>query len=419
MGDAVNGDLVIVGGGPAGGVLALLAAQSGMEVVLVEAQPPETALNSEDLRNYAIVLGSWRLLGAAGLAPALEPVSVALHGLEASDGVGHGPSVSGARTMATLLFEDADLEHRGEGETLGRMIEARELGAVLEAALQREGRVRRIVPARFEGFAEAGPGRIAARLSNGLTVTAPLMVGADGVNSSVRAAAGVRTVGWEYDQAVVTANVALEAPHNGIARQLFTPEGPFALLPLRGERANLAWYLPRAAAQAVARLGPQDFEAELNRRFSGFAGPMRLISGIQSYPLRLQHAERLSAPRLALLGDAVRRVSPIAGQGLNSGLKDVAALMEVIEDQRRIGLDWGDARALGRYAGWRHFDSLGVALAMDVLTRGFRRTGPVSSALRGLALSAAGRISPLRRLLAGQASADQAALPRRMQRAQG
>lgn len=403
-------DLVIAGAGPAGSVAALLAAQAGFSVVLVDARAPGSA-PPLDLRNYAIVLGSWRLLKGLGLEPAFEGASEPLHGLEAHD------SLSGMLPAPfRVLFEDNDVGTRAPGETLGRMIEAGVLQSTLDGAVAAAPGLIRLQGVRVTGFTAQGAGGLEVGLSDGTTMATSLLVAADGVNSSLRSLAGIRTFGWDYDQTVLAAHVGLSRPHDGIARQRFTPQGPFALLPLQGQRANIAWYLPRAAARALAAAPRAAVEAELNARFADFHGPMTLETDVQAFELRLLHAERMVAPRVALLGDAVRRLSPIAGQGLNSGLKDAAALIEVMEARRQVGLDWGTSDALRGYEQWRRPDSLAVALAMDAMTRGFRSRGLLSLPLRAGAMAAASGVGPLRRLLAAQASAQSASLPRRMLR---
>lgn len=401
-------DLVIIGAGPAGGVLALTAAQAGFRVTLVDSGAgPDKSF--KDTRNYAIVLGSWRLLSGLGLGRKLDPVSEALHGLQAEDGTGGSGHV---------LFADEDLKLSEDDETLGRMIEAETLTAVISDAVAAQDGIRLVSPARYRSHTADASG-VTVRIEGADDIRAPLLVGCDGVESRVREAAGIRTIGWDYDQAVFAANVELDAPHGGIARQWFTPEGPFATLPLQGQRANLAWYMRRRSAEALAELSNEQIEAELNHRFAHLAGTMRLEGDHLTYPLKLKVAEKLTGERVAIVGDAARRISPIAGQGLNSGLKDAAALVEVMEEARAAGLDWGSPVFLEKYERWRRFDSVGVALAMDAMSRGFGGRNPLLRPMRSMALNLADRLSPLRRWLVGQASANQPDLPKRMQPGQG
>ena len=221
----------------------------------------------------------------------------------------------------------------------------------------------------------------------------------------------IKTEGRAYGRSVFAANVRLETPHNGIARQLFTPEGPFATLPMKGDRANLAWYMKTEAAKVLAALPADQINAELNARFAAFAGKMILDGPAGSYPLILQIAESMIGPRTALLGDAARRINPLAGQGLNLGFKDVGALIDIISDARRVGLDPGADTVLISYQNWRRFDANTTALFIDVVDRIFSNDSTVLKPLRGLALTLANRVPPLRRAMTRQASAEQSSLP--------
>jgi 2-octaprenyl-6-methoxyphenol hydroxylase len=264
--------------------------------------------------------------------------------------------------------------------------------------------------ARFSGM-ETGPQGAVIRLEDGTLVRAGLVAACDGINSVVRQSLGLKTEGRSYGKSVFAADVTLSRPHGGIARQLFTPEGPFATLPLPGDRANLAWYLKTGAAETLAKLPKEAIEAELNARFAGFAGEMKLDGPPLAYPLVMQIAEAMVGPRTALLGDAARRINPLAGQGLNLGFKDVGALIDVMTGARETGLDPGSDTVLAQYQEWRRFDSNLTAMTMDLIDRAFSNDSAVLRPLRGLALIAANRIAPLRRALARQASADQAHLP--------
>ena len=403
-GKILNCDLAIVGGGPAGASLALLAAKAGFETVLVDARDPDGPL-TKDGRNFAIVRGSWQLLEVAGVTEELISSAQPLNGLEATDGGTHwfgAPSV---------LFSNEDLDDGRE--TLGYMIEAQKMLPVLDAAVSAQARLTRIAPDRFESFNNE-PGRIIIRLASGMEIHAGLLAGCDGVNSPVRAAAGIGTEGRAYGKSVFAANVTLSKPHNGIARQLFTPEGPFATLPLTGDRANLAWYMKTGAAEALANLSKPEIEAELNARFSEFAGEMALVGEAIAYPLHLKIAQSMIGERVALLGDAARRINPLAGQGLNLGFKDVAALIEIMCDARHEGLDIGAATVLQRYQQWRRFDANATALAMDGIDRVFSNDSNLLKPLRGLALTLANRAGPLKKIMARQASSSQTSLPKIM-----
>ena len=393
-------DIAIIGAGPAGGSLALLAAKAGFDTILVDARDPKSDV-TRDGRNFAIVRGSWRLLETAGIADALIDAAQSLNGLEAVDG---GTHFFGA---PSVVFSNDDL---GDG-TLGYMVEARRILPVLAEAFAAQKGLRVIAPARFSSR-KISSGKISVELETGQTIEASLLAGCDGVNSPVRDAAGIAVEGRAYGKSVFAANVNLETPHRGIARQLFTPEGPFATLPLTGDRANLAWYMKSGAAEALAKKDTASIEAELNHRFAEFAGQMTLASDPFAYPLHLKIADRMIGERLALVGDAARRINPLAGQGLNLGFKDVGALIEIMCDARFEGLDIGSPPVLKRYEQWRRFDANTTALAMDGIDRAFSNDNPVLKPLRGLGLTLANTFAPLRKALAQRASADQSALPK-------
>ncbi|MBA3068652.1 MAG: 2-octaprenyl-3-methyl-6-methoxy-1,4-benzoquinol hydroxylase [Hyphomonas sp.] len=396
-------DLAVIGAGSVGTSLAILAAQAGFTVTLIDTRPAD-APTSMDTRTFAIVRGSWRLLDATGVTADLADVITPLNGLEAEDGGRHW---FGAPHAA---FNTRDLPPGAEGEPLGQMVPAGALQAALDRKTAATPGINWRRGARFSGM-KTGPAGADIQLEDGSTFRAGLVAACDGIHSSVRNFLGIRTEGRSYGKSVFAADIALDRPHHGIARQLFTPEGPFATLPLPGNRANLAWYMKTGAAETLAKLPKEDIEAELNARFSGFAGQMRLDGPPLSYPLVMQIAVEMAGPRTALLGDAARRLNPLAGQGLNLGFKDVAALVDVMTEARDAGLDPGSDTVLAQYQNWRRFDSAATALTMDLIDRTFSNDNPLLKPLRGLALAAVDRLAPLRRALARQASADQDHLP--------
>ena len=392
-------DVTIVGAGPTGAALALGLAQRDLSVAVVDARDP-SAPSQPDGRNFAIVTGSWRMLRSLGVTGALDETSQPLRGLEAIDG---GTHVFG---RPSVLFTQNDLDSADPDEPLGQMVMAEPLQAALDAAIVASDKITLFAPARFKSR-EAEPGRVTIGIEDGSRLKARLLVGADGMRSPVREACDIATEGRDYDKSVFTANVTLARPHDGIARQLFTPEGPFATLPLKGDRANLAWYLQRGAAEALAALPKKEAEAELNARFAAFAGEMRIDGRAGSYPLILQLATEITAPRTALVGDAARRVNPLAGQGLNQGFRDVAALIEIAEETLRLGGEIGSPQMLEAYSQARRFDGTGTALALDAIDRLFSNDSALTKPIRSLGLLAASKFSPLRKFLAQKASATE------------
>ncbi len=396
----LDADLAIVGAGPAGASLALLAANAGLDTVLIDGRPTGPP-PQRDRRNFAIVRGSWRLLEAAGVGAALAEQAQPLHGLSATDGGRHWFGAPEAE------FSEGDLDG---AEPLGFMVEAPELQAALDEALSRS-RVDHRRPARFEGVRVEDSAAIVS-LAGGAELRVSVVAGCDGASSPVRAAAGIGVEGRDYGKSVFSANVAIDRPHGGVARQLFTPGGPFATLPLRGDRVNLAWYMATGAAEALSDCSNEDIEAELNARFAAFAGRMVLEERPLAYPLVLQIAESMVAPRVALVGDAARRVNPLAGQGLNLGFKDVGALVETLVDAANAGLDIGSTLVLERYQRWRRFDAAATAMALDGVDRLFSNDSAILKPIRSLGLAAAQRIAPIRKAMTRQASADQPSLPK-------
>ena len=392
-------DFAIVGAGPTGAALALGLARMGLDIALIDARDP-AARAQPDGRNFAVVTGSWRLLRSLGVTDTLTDSCQALNGLEAVDG---GTHYFG---QPAILFENSDLDSPDPDEPLGQMVMAEPLQAALDAAIQASTQITVFAPARFETVTHA-PQCATLHLEGGDTIRTRLLVGADGMRSPVREALGISTEGRDYEKSVFTANVQLSEPHHGVARQLFTPEGPFATLPLKGDRANLAWYMKRGAAEALAAMPVADVEAELNARFEEFAGPMKIEGQAGSYPLILQLATEIVSDRAALVGDAARRVNPLAGQGLNQGFRDVAALLEITEETLRLGGDIGGPFMLEEYSQARRFDGAGTALALDAIDRIFSNDSMLAKPARALGMFAASKISPLRRFLAQKASATE------------
>lgn len=408
--EAFDADVIIAGAGMAGATLALALQQGGLRPLLIdpvafEAQTAPTF----DGRASAIAYAAYRQWRALGLAEAFDPHAQRIEQILVTDGRTPGAS-TGAPTPFFLRFDSAEISDRSEGEPLGYLIENRHTRAGLAAAVQAAG-IEVLAPARVVGC-EFKPRAATVILADGRRLSAPLVVGAEGRGSAVREAAGIGVVGWPYAQTGVVATVRLERPHEGVAHEYFLPGGPFAILPLTDNRASLVWTESTARAEALKTARPEVFQAHLERRFGEFLGGITVEGPVFTYPLSLQLAERFAGPRVALLGDAAHGVHPIAGQGLNLGLKGAAALAEVLVDAARLGEDIGSETVLERYAAWRRFDTVTLSAGMDAFVRLFSNDNPLVRMVRGVGMAAVNRVGPARRFFMHEAGGAVGDLPR-------
>ena len=397
-----DSDILIVGGGLSGLPLALACAQGGLSVTAVDALDPATATDAKfDGRVSAIALASCRMLAQLGVTQHLEGQMQPINDIMVSDGR--------VREGASPFFLHFDHREIGD-EPLGNLIENRHMRIALQKAVAGQPLIRLIAPQsvkRVEYGAQA-----VATLGNGETVSARLCFAADGRGSPTRDAAGIRTVGWDYGQTGIVCTVEHELPHEGVAQEYFLPGGPFAILPMVGNRSSLVWTEKTADAKAILSLGDAAFAEEMRARFGDYLGACAPVGPRWSYPLTLQLARDYVRPRLALIGDAAHGIHPIAGQGLNLGLRDVAAAAEVVVDAARLGLDIGALDVLERYQRWRRFDNVALSLLMDGLNRLFSNdVGPVRLA-RDLGLGIVNRIGPARRFFMRHAGGVVGDLPR-------
>jgi 2-octaprenyl-6-methoxyphenol hydroxylase len=410
MAETFDADVIIAGAGMAGATLALGLAKAGLEPVLVDPAPFETQLAPTfDGRASAIAYAAFRQWRALGAGEALAEQAQRIEQILVTDGRSPGAS-AGAASPFFLRFDSAEIADVSAGEPLGYMLENRNIRAGLAAAVQAAG-VRVLAPARVASV------RVDARaakvvLADGRELSAPLVVGAEGRGSVVRKAAGIGVVGWPYRQTGVVATVRLARPHGGVAHEYFLPSGPFAILPLTEDRASLVWTEPPERAEALRTARPEAFHAHLARRVGDLVGPAERQGPVFTYPLALQIAERFTAPRVALLGDAAHGVHPIAGQGLNLGLKGAAALAETLVDAARLGEDVGSPVVLERYARWRRFDTATLAAGMDAFVHLFSNDNSLLRLGRGLGMAAVNRIGPARRFFMREAGAAAGDLPR-------
>ena len=397
-------DILIVGGGLNGPALALALASGGVSVTVIDSRPaPARAALGFDGRAYALAIASKRLLTVLGVWSRVADRSQPILQIKTSDGrAGSGPS------PFFLTFDAAEIE---EGP-MGFMLEDRHLYAAFLAALAENPRITLLsgetVVAQTTTATEAE-----VTLASGKTLRARLLIGCDGRSSGTAARAGITRTGWSYGQTALVTAIAHEKPHHGIAHQFFMPAGPLAILPLPGGyRSSIVWSQTDANASAITALPDAQYLAALRPRFGDFLGAISLAGARFSYPLNLTLANSFIAERLALVGDAAHGVHPIAGQGLNLGLRDVAALAQVLVIAARRGEDLGAADVLARYQRWRRFDSTSLALGMDAVNHLFSNDNPILRVGRDLGLAAVNALPALRRGLIRQAAGLTGDLPR-------
>jgi 2-octaprenyl-6-methoxyphenol hydroxylase len=382
--------------------LALALSQAGMRVAVADPMMPAQLLDERfDGRVSALAFASVRMLRALGLWDALARDAQPINDIVVSDGeLGKKPS------PFSLHFD-----HREIGEVLGYIVENRHIRrALLQSSQSRAGLV--FLPGVAALSLAVGEGSATMRLSNGQTIESPLAVAAEGRESALREAQGIRSVAWDYPQIGIVVTVEHERPHNGVAYEHFLPAGPFAILPMTGNRSSLVWTEETNEARRLLGLDERGFTAELVLRFGGHLGKVHPTGPRWSYPLRLHLARSYVQHRFALIGDAAHTIHPIAGQGLNLGLKDAAALAETVLDAARLGLDFGRSDVLERYERWRRFDSLALAAATDGLNRLMSNSIPPLRFVRDLGMGIVDAIPPLRQFFMRHAGGDIGTLPR-------
>jgi 2-octaprenyl-6-methoxyphenol hydroxylase len=396
-------DVTIAGGGFAGRTLALALAKlapEGFRVALVD-NGPALSSGAQDARALALSAATKNLLTVLGLWPELAPRAQAVEAIEITD------SPLDAALRPHLLGFDEELKSRGTG---AYMVEHGDLNCVLAAAVSNERAVTALMPAAVTAF-KTDAFSVQVALGSGAMIKTALLVAADGKHSRLRDQAGIKCVGWSYPQIGIVTTVAHERAHHGKAVQHFLPSGPFASLPLTGNRSSIVWTEDRERGEAIMALDEAGFIDELAKRFGHRLGEISLAGPRQSFLLEMQIARAFVADRLALIGDAAHVVHPLAGQGLNIGMRDVAALAETVVDAARLGLDIGAAPNLERYERWRRFDSASSAAVMDGLNRLFSSDNAPLRALRDLGLGIVERAPVLKRFLVNEAAGATGSVP--------
>lgn len=391
-------DIAIVGGGLNGPTLALALAQIGLRVIVIDTLPaPTRAVRDFDGRSYALALTSMRLLKNIGIWDDVADHTQPMLEIKVTDGhAGRGPA------PWMLHFDHAEIE---EGP-MGYMIEDRFLRQSLLTAMDACDLV-----TQMSGETVVAQTAGSVTLASGATITAQLVIGADGRASGTAERAGIKRTGWEYGQTAIVCAVGHEKPNGGIAHQFFMPSGPLAILPLPDNRCSIVWSETDASALDIMAMNDADFLDALRPAFGDFLGDISLTGKRFSYPLGLTLAQRFIADRIALIGDAAHGVHPIAGQGLNAGLRDVAALVDVISDAKQRGEDIGSAAVLTRYEQWRRFDTTTLAAATDTFNRLFSNDNPLLRAVRDAGMGLINATPNLRRKFIREAAGLTGDLP--------
>ena len=407
-------DVAIVGGGMVGTTLAAGLGSAGLSVVILDAEAPAVMTAAPfDGRSSAIAFGSQQVLAGVGAWTGMVAAAQPILDIRVSDGDG-----AGGVSRLFLHYDHRALAGGADAQSpapFGHVVENRVIRGALLRRLGELPTVRHVAPARVAGLSEKN-GAVALNLEDGGAIVARLAVAADGRNSLLRAAVGIEVTEWAYPQTGIVCTVAHERPHGGVAHEHFLPAGPFAMLPMVDDedvhRSSIVWTERRELAPQILALDDAAFAAEMERRFGLSLGRLRPLGRRWAHPLTLVHARRYVDHRLALLGDAAHAIHPIAGQGLNLGLRDVAALAEAVVDAHRLGLDIGDALVLERYQRWRRFDNVMLMAVTDGLNRLFSNdVGPLRLA-RDLGLAAVNQLPPLKRLFMRHAMGMVGDLPR-------
>ncbi|MDQ3075428.1 MAG: FAD-dependent monooxygenase [Pseudomonadota bacterium] len=393
-------DVIILGGGLVGLALAAALDASGMSSATVDPADPDTRIGAAfDGRATALSSSSQRMFDAVGISDHFPEPGSPIRRIEVADGLAPGG----------LAFDPG-----ANDEPLGWMYENRHLRSALRARAE-AGKNVALYWNSSALTVERGEFGVTMSLDDGRELRAPLLIAAEGRNSPTREAAGIRVARWKYNHAAIVSTLRHELPHEQVAHEIFYPAGPFALLPMNddenGHRSAIVWSVSAADAPGLLSLSDADFAAEAQAAMGGFLGTIAMIAPRSSYPLGFHHAAQITADRLALVGDAAHGVHPIAGQGVNLGYRDAAALAQVLVEGARLGLDLGDRQLLDRYQQWRGLDTFMVAAATDTLTRIYGVKGKTASRVRRFGMGLIDRIGPVKQRLMAEARGTSGDLP--------
>ena len=391
-------DVIVNGGGLVGLAQGCALAAAGLRVVVIDRDDPATMLDAPyDGRSSAIAWASQQALSVIGVWDHVAPQAEAMLDIRVTDGT----------SPLFLHYDHRELDN----QPFGYMVENRHMRQALHARAAEIPELELLAPMTASDIDRQDNG-VTVTLDDGRQIKARLLIGAEGRNSPSREAAGISVSGWSYHQVGIVCTIRHEHPHLGVAQERFLPSGPFAILPLKGNRASLVWTETEALAPVMMALDDDLFLAEVTKRFGDYLGELKLEGPRWSYPLSLQIVDRYIDRRLVLVGDAAHGMHPIAGQGLNVGLRDVAALTEVLVDAARLGLDIGSEDVLERYQRWRRFDNATLLAVTDVLNRLFSNDIEPLHLARDLGLAAVDKMPDLKKLFMRHARGTVGKLPK-------
>ena len=393
-------DVIILGGGLVGLAFAAALDSSGLSAIVIDPADPDQRLGASfDGRTSAVSSSSMRMLDAIGVAGCFPEPGCPILKIQVADGIQPGG----------LAFEPP-----ADDDPLGFMHENRHLRSALRSRAEAAKKIWLLWKASAASV-ERGEHQAVVSLEDGRKLCAPILVAADGRNSPMREEAGIRIARWRYEHRAIVSVLRHERPHDNIAYEIFYPSGPFALLPMSdddvGHRSAIVWSVQEDDAAGFLSLSDEHFAAVAKAAMGGFLGHIALAAPRSTYPLGFHHAAQITAQRLALVGDAAHAIHPIAGQGLNLGFRDAAALAQVLVEGARLGLDLGDKQLLDRYQRWRSLDALSVAFATDSLTRMYAVPGRTASAVRRFGMSLIDRIGPVKNRMMSEARGTSGDLP--------
>ena len=398
----ITTDVVVLGGGLAGLSMAAALATAGVPVVCIDRDSPDRqGEDGFDIRTTAVAYASMKVLEGAGVWKHMEPDAGPILDIRVADQF----------SPLFVHYDHKDLTWDGKNQPFGWILDNKDMRRALFARAAELPGLHHLAPAQAVSIVRNRSGATVT-LADGRVVKARLVVGADGRRSLARESAGIKLRTWAYDQTAIICTIRHSEPHNGVAVEHFLPNGPFAVLPMTENRSSIVWSEKRSLVDMYLKLPEDQFIDELTRRSGGYLGDIELLTRRDAWPLSVLLAERFIAERLALIGEAAHAIHPIAGQGLNLGLRDVAALAEVIVDAHRLGLDVGSPEVLARFQRWRRFDTVLLAAVCDGLVHLFSNNIPPLKLARDVGMAVVNRLPPLKRFFMRHAMGVVGDLPR-------